>query len=189
VEVHGYSVEPETPTEADRATELGRWYEERFGTIPRLTVTVPDLDAVLAELAQGGIASEPIEVDGDPDEDDVEPRGVRITGPAGATADLVQPVPPGYYDRRIGGFIDSAAGLDGPPTDELADAVLAVLADAWTRLDGLLEGVAHNKVLATMLLVSQRSREGGIDTPLHWQQSAASSLLSGFVGRGAREEP
>jgi hypothetical protein len=183
VEVHGFSVEPETPTAADRATDLGRWYEERFHVIPRLTVAVADLDAVLAELTDAGIGYEPIEVEGDPDDDDVEPRGVRITGPAGATADLVQPVPPGYHDRRIGGFSDSVAGLDGPPTDELADAVLAAVADAWTRIDGLFEGVAHNKVLATMLLMSQRSRDSAVDSPLHWQQSAASSLLSGFVVR------
>ena len=148
-----------------------------------------DLDPVLTELADAGVAFERIEVDGDPDEqdEDVEPRGVRVTGPAGATVDVVQPVPPGYYDRRIGGFIDSTVGLDGPPTDEVADAVLAVLAEAWDRIEGLLDGVAHNKVLATMLLVGQRSRAGDFDSPLRWQQSAASSLLSGFVGRGARE--
>jgi hypothetical protein len=114
---------------------------------------------------------------------------VRITGPAGATVDVVQPVPPGFYEDRIGGFIDSAADLDGPPTDQLADAVLDVVANAWSAIEGLLEGVAHNKVLATMLLMGQRSRaDEPIDSPLYWQQSAASTLLSGFVGRGAREQ-
>ena len=181
MEVHGFEVEPQTATDADRATELGRWYAERFGVIPRLTVIVPELDAAIAELTAAGVSTEPIDVDGD--DEDVEARGVRMTGPGGATVDVVQPVPPGYYDERIGGFIDSAAGLDGPPTDELADAVLDVVAGAWAAIDALLEGVAHNKVLATMLLMGQRSRGSEVDSPTHWQQAAASSLLSGFVGR------
>jgi hypothetical protein len=98
---------------------------------------------------------------------------------------VIQPAPAGAYEARIGGFIDSASDLAGPPTDELADRAIAVVADAWAAIDRLLEGVAHNKVLATMLLVSQRSREGGTDSPVFWQRSAASTLLSGFVGRGA----
>ena len=122
--------------------------------------------------------------------EDEDARAVRIIGPAGAVVDVVQPAPAGAYEERIGGFIASAADLDGPPTDELGAAVLAVVADAWQAIDRLLDGVAHNKVLATMLLVSQRSREtGAADSPAYWQQSAASTLLSGFVGRGAKAEP
>ena len=147
---------------------------------------VPDLDAATAELAAAGVACEPIDVDGIEGEEGVEARGVRITGPAGATLDVVQPAPPGFYEQRIGGFIDSAAGLEGPPTEDLARAIVAVMADAWAAIDRLFAGVAHNKVLATHLLLGQQAREHAppADSPDYWQRSAASTLPSGFVTRG-----
>jgi hypothetical protein len=189
VKILGFDVEPQTASAEDLATDLGRWYVDRFGVVPRLTVTVEDLDAAVAELVAAGVATTPIDVEVPEGEDeDVEPRGVRIVGPGGAIVDVVQPVPVGYYEDRIGGFIATATDLDGPPTQELPDRAVAIVAEAWDAIDRLLVGVAHNKVLATMLLVGQQQRAGdAIDSPGHWQRSAASSLLSGFVGRGARE--
>jgi hypothetical protein len=143
--------------------------------VPRLIASVTDLD-------RAGVAATAIDLSAE----DEDARGVRITAPGGVTVDVIQPAPAGSYESRIGGFIAAAADLAGPPTDELGDAVIAVVAEAWASIDRLLDGVAHNKVLATMLLVSQRSRGGGTDSPAFWQRSAASTLLSGFVGRGAR---
>ena len=157
MELLGFEVEAQTPTEEDRATEVGRWLVDLFGVVPRLTAYVD------------------------------EAATARVTGPGGLTIDLVQPEPPELAERQITDFITSAADLAGPPTDELADEVLAIVAAAYDEIDRRLDGVAHNKVLATHLLLSQRSRQDPPDDPRFWQRSAASTLLSSFVGRGASE--
>jgi hypothetical protein len=173
-------VEARVPEADDLTTDVGRWYAERFGVVPRVTAFVSDLDAAVTELAVDGTGSTTLDLD------DEDARGVRLRGPSGVAVDVVQLAPAGTQEERIGGFIASAADLDGPPTEELADRTEAILAEAWDAIDRLLDGVAHNKVLATMLLVGQRARSDvATDSPEHWQRSAASSLLSGFVGRGA----
>ena len=54
------------------------------------------------------------------------------------------------------------------------------------RLLGLGDGMAHNKVLATQLLLGQRARELQHYDPEQWHLRAASTLLSGIVVRGAK---
>ena len=53
------------------------------------------------------------------------------------------------------------------------------------EVEALMEGEAHNKVLATQLLLRQRARALGMDDPEQWPLHAASTLLSGLVIRGA----
>jgi hypothetical protein len=179
MELFGFEVEVGAPTDADRATDAGRWFLDAFGVVPRLTALVGDLDAAVAELVARRIDAVPFETGEDAS------SAVRVAGPAGLAVDVVQPAPAGHYEEAIGSFISSAADLAGPPTDDLADAVNDIVAAAWREIERRLDGVAHNKVLATHLLLSQRSR--GIDPrdEAYWQASAASTLLSGFVGRGA----
>lgn len=180
MELLGFEVEAQAPDAADLAHDAGRWFADVFGVVPRLAAMVGDLDAAVAELAGKGIAADPTVVT---DDDEGLARAARLTGP-GVTIDLVQPVPPGHYEHRVSEFIDSAADLVGPPTDDLAAAVLAILADASAAIDARLDGVADNKVLAAQLLLSQQSRGDAPDSPVYWQRSAASTLLSWFVGRG-----
>ncbi len=49
-----------------------------------------------------------------------------------------------------------------------------------------MEGKPHNKVLATQLLLGQRARGLQMGDPEQWPLSAATSLLSGIVVRGAK---
>ena len=153
--------------------------------VPRLTAYVGDLDAASAELAAKGAAVEPLAAPagGDDGHDDAPLRAARVALPAGFLLDLVQPPPPGRDEDRITEFIQGAADLEGPPTDDLAAAVRAIVAAAWLTIEERLEGVARDKVLATHLLVSQQSRAESPDSPAYWQASAASTLLSSFVGR------
>ena len=182
----GFEVEAQTPDGADLEHDAGRWFADAFGVVPRITTYVDDLAAAVTELAAKGIATEPLALpDAVDDEDAGLARAVRLVGPAGFTVDVVQPEPAGHSEGRITEFIDAAADLAGPPTAELADAVLAIVADANRAIEARLEGVAHNKVLATHLLLSQQSRADAPDSPTYWQRSAASTLLSWFVGRGA----
>jgi hypothetical protein len=155
MELLGFEVEAQAVTAEDTATEAGRWFAATFGVIPRLAAYVADRDAE------------------------------RLVGPAGLTVDLIRPPSAEENESHISEFIDSAADLDGPPTDELADAVVAIVKAAYDAIDERLAGVAHNKVLAAFLLVGQRSRATPPDEPEYWQRSAASTLLSSFVGRGA----
>ena len=181
MDLFGFEVEAQTATAEDLATDAGRWYVDLFGVVPRLATYVEDLEAATTELAAKGIEIAPVE----PDDEEELARRVRVSGPAGLTVDVIQPTPAGHHESRITEFIDSAADLDGPPTDEVADAVEAIVADAWRAIEARLDGIAHNKVLATQLLVGQRSRSAAPDDPDYWRRSAASTLLSWFVGRGA----
>lgn len=179
MEIHGFEVEARA---ADGSTEFGAWCGARFGGVePVVSVLVASMDASLAALA-------PDVREVEREEDGEHGRLARLAGvPAGVAVELVEPAPPGSYEASIDEFVAGAADLEGPATDELADGVLAVLAESWSRVDALFEGVAHNKVLAVMLLLSQQARAGDVtpDSPTYWQRSAASTLASGFVTRGA----
>src|SRR5829696_3409724 len=72
----------------------------------------------------------------------------------------------------------------GPPVEELADQVAALMRKALRDLEMIMEGKPHNKVLATQLLLGQRARRLQQYDPEQWPLHAASSLLSGLVIRG-----
>src|SRR5215217_6015464 len=92
---------------------------------------------------------------------------------------------PEEAERRITQFVRSADELSGPPVEELADQVAALMRTALRDLEAIMEGKPHNKVLATQLLLGQRAR-GLQHDPEQWPLHAASSLLSGLVIRGAK---
>jgi len=87
-------------------------------------------------------------------------------------------------ERRITQFVMSADELPGPPVDDLAEQVAALMRVAWTDLEENMDGKPHNKVLATQLLLGQRARALQPDDPEQWRLYAASMLLSGMVVRG-----
>jgi hypothetical protein len=88
-------------------------------------------------------------------------------------------------ERRITQFITSAEELPGPPVEELAERVTALMRAALRDLEKLMEGKPHNKVIATQLLLGQRARELQQHDPEQWHLYASSTLLSGIVVRGA----
>src|SRR3954471_4057020 len=61
-------------------------------------------------------------------------------------------------ERRITQLITSAEELPGPPLEELAEQVAALMRAALRYLEKLMEGKPHNKVLATQLLLGHRRR-------------------------------
>src|ERR687897_1932343 len=91
---------------------------------------------------------------------------------------------PEEADQRITQFVRSAEELSGPPVEELADQVAALMRKALRDLEMIMTETPHNKVLATQLLLGQRAR-GLQHDPEQWPLHAASSLLSGLVIRGA----
>ena len=93
---------------------------------------------------------------------------------------------PEEAERRITQFVRSADELSGPPVEELADQVAALMRSALRDLEMIMEGKPHNKVLATQLLLGQRARGLQQHDPEQWPLHAASSLLSGLVIRGAK---
>jgi L-amino acid N-acyltransferase YncA len=90
---------------------------------------------------------------------------------------------PEEAERRITQFVTSADELPGPPVAELAEQVAALMLAAWTDLEAIMDRKAHNKVLATQLLLSQRARGLQPDEPEQWRLYAAATLLSGMVVR------
>jgi hypothetical protein len=92
---------------------------------------------------------------------------------------------PEEAERRITQFVTSADELPGPPVEELAERVTALMQAASRNLETIMEGRPHNKVLATQLLLGQRARGLQQHDPEQWPLHAASSLLSGLVIRGA----
>jgi hypothetical protein len=86
-------------------------------------------------------------------------------------------------ERRITEFITSADELPGPPVEELAEQVAALMRVTWTDLEEIMAGKPHNKVLATQLLLGQRARGLQPDDPEQWRLHAATSLLGGIVVR------
>lgn len=91
---------------------------------------------------------------------------------------------PEEAERRITQFVRSADELSGPPVEELAERVSALMRAALRDLETIMEGKPHNKVLATQLLLGQRARELQPHDPEQWHLYAASTLLSGIVIRG-----
>jgi hypothetical protein len=89
-------------------------------------------------------------------------------------------------ERHITQFITSAEELPGPPVEELADRVAALMRATLRDLEKIMDGKPHNKVLATDLLLGQRARALQQHDPERWQLYAASTLLGGIVVRGAR---
>jgi hypothetical protein len=92
---------------------------------------------------------------------------------------------PEEAERRITQFVISADELPGPPVEELAERVTALMRAASRDLEKLMDGMPHNKVLATQLLLGQRARGRQPHDPKQWHLYAASTLLSGIVVRGA----
>ena len=93
---------------------------------------------------------------------------------------------PEEAERRITQFVRSADELSGPPVEELAEQVSALMRAALRDLEKLMEEKPHNKVLATQLLLGQRARQLQPDDPEQWHLYAASTLLSGIVIRGPK---
>ena len=91
---------------------------------------------------------------------------------------------PEEAEQRITQFVRSADELSGPPVEELAERVTALMRAALRDLEKLMEGKPHNKVLATQLLLGQRARKLQPDDPEQWHLFAASTLLSGIIIRG-----
>jgi len=91
-------------------------------------------------------------------------------------------------ERRITQFIMSAEKLPGPPVEELAERVTALMQAASRDLETIMEGKPHNKVLATQLLLGQRARELQQHDPEQWHLYAASTLLSGIVVSSAQSK-
>ena len=91
---------------------------------------------------------------------------------------------PEEAEQHITQFVRSADELSGPPVEELADQVAALMRTALRDLEAIMEGKPHNKVLATQLLLGQRARGLQQHDPEQWPLHAASSLLSGLVIRG-----
>jgi hypothetical protein len=89
-------------------------------------------------------------------------------------------------ERRITRFITSAEELPGPPVEELAEQVGALMQAALRDLETIMEGKPHNKVLATQLLLGQRARGLQTHDPEQWHLYAATTLLGGVVVRGAK---
>jgi hypothetical protein len=89
-------------------------------------------------------------------------------------------------EQRITQFITSAEELPGPPVEELAERVAALMRAALRDLENLMEGKPHNKVLATQLLLGQRARTLQQYDPEQWHLHAATTLLSEIVVRGAQ---
>lgn len=92
---------------------------------------------------------------------------------------------PEEAERRITQFITSADELPGPPVEELAERVTALMRAALRDLEKLVDGKPHNKVLATQLLLGQRARGLQQHDPEQWHLHAATALPSGIVVRGA----
>src|SRR5829696_7583611 len=89
-------------------------------------------------------------------------------------------------EQRITQFIMSAEELPGPPVEELAEQVVALMRAALRDLEVIMDGKPHNKVLATDLLLGQRARAIQPEDPERWRLSAATTLLSELVVRGAK---
>jgi L-serine deaminase len=90
---------------------------------------------------------------------------------------------PEEAERRITQFVTSAGKLSGPPVKELAEQVATLMRSAWSDLEEVMAGKAHNKVLATQLLLGQRARGLQPHGPEQWRLHAATSLLSWIVVR------
>jgi L-amino acid N-acyltransferase YncA len=117
-------------------------------------------------------------------EQDLIVLGRRLTG---ETTDYEPPdeevLDPEEAERRITQFVTAAGELPGPPVEELAEQVAGIMRATFTDLEKIMAGKAHNKLLATQLLLGQRARALQSDDPEQWRLHAATTLLSGMVVR------
>ena len=90
---------------------------------------------------------------------------------------------PEEAERRITQFVPSANDRPGPPVEELAQQVTDLMRTASRDVENIMGGKAHNKVLATQLLLSQRARTLQPDDPEQWRLYAAVTLLNDMVVR------
>ena len=121
-----------------------------------------------------------------PREDSPWPEGERYDETMGEEPFDEEEVDPEEAERRITQFVTSAEELPGPPVEELADQVAALMRTALRDLETIMEEKPHNKVLATQLLLGQRARVMQPEDPERWRLSAATTLLSEIVVRGAK---
>ena len=91
---------------------------------------------------------------------------------------------PEEAERSITQFVTSADELPGPPVEDLAEQVAALMRTALRDLEMIMTHTPHNKVLATQLLLGQRARGLQQYDPEQWPLHAATSLLSALVIRG-----
>lgn len=88
---------------------------------------------------------------------------------------------PEETERRITEFVTTSDELPGPTVADLAERVAGLTRTTWDGIGEIMEGVPHNKLLATQLLLSQRARSMQPDDPEQWRLYAATTLLSGMV--------
>ena len=121
-----------------------------------------------------------------PTDDTPWPEGERYDETRGHEPLDEEELDPEEVERRITQFITSTEDLPGPPVAELAEQVGAFMRAASRELEAIMDGKPHNKVLATQLLLGQRARAIQPEDPERWRLSAASTLLSELVVRGAK---
>jgi hypothetical protein len=122
----------------------------------------------------------------DPTEDTHWCEGERYDETMGEEPFEEEDLDPEEAESHITQFITSAEKLPGPPVEQLAEQVSALMRAASRELEAIMDGKPHNKVLATQLLLGQRARELQMGDPEQWHLHAASTLLSAIVIRGAR---
>jgi hypothetical protein len=122
----------------------------------------------------------------DPTEDTHWCEGERYDETMGEEPFEEEDLDPEEAESHITQFITSAEMLPGPPVEQLAEQVSALMRAASRELEAIMDGKPHNKVLATQLLLGQRARELQMGDPEQWHLHAASTLLSAIVIRGAR---
>jgi hypothetical protein len=122
----------------------------------------------------------------DPTDDTHWPEGERYDETMSEELLDEEELDPEEAERRITQFVTSADELPGPPVEELAERVTALMRAALRDLETIMDGKPHNKVLATQLLLGQRARGRQQHEPEQWHLYAASTLLSGFVVRGVQ---
>ena len=83
--------------------------------------------------------------------------------------------------RQITEFVTTSDELSGPPVAELAERVARLMRTTADGIGEIMEGVPHNKLLATQLLLGQHARSMQSDDPEQWRLYAATTLLSGMV--------
>jgi hypothetical protein len=121
-----------------------------------------------------------------PTEDSPWPEGERFDETMGEEPFDEEELDPEEAERRISQFVTSAEDLPGPPVAEISEQVSALMRAASRDLEAIMDGKPHNKVLATQLLLGQRARVMQPEDPERWRLSAATTLLSEIVVRGAK---
>jgi hypothetical protein len=95
----------------------------------------------------------------DPTEDTHWCEGERYDETMGEELFFLEGLDPEEAESHITQFITSAEKLPGPPVEQLAEQVSALMRAASRELEAIMDGKPHNKVLATQLLLGQRARE------------------------------